>query len=30
VVWGTSDEGETVVWGTSCASESCTPEVWRQ
>jgi hypothetical protein len=26
-VWGT-DDGETVVWGTSCTDASCAPIVW--
>jgi serine protease AprX len=29
VVWGTTD-GDTVVWGTSCSDPSCEPVIWRQ
>jgi len=28
VVWGTSDDDSTVVWGTSCSDPSCAPVVW--
>jgi hypothetical protein len=27
-VWGTSDDNDTLVWGTTCEDPSCNPVIW--